>query len=520
MRKNGLSCPWKYQQIITIFTFLLNIILFYVFTIHFLTIDIKNYLITLYGICTFIVFIISFITTIIDPSDKLLKLEILKRNKAKKFNKKYILEISKNFDFCIICCSNVNSDSKHCKICNRCVDKFDHHCIWLNNCIGEENYFWFFILLWAIFLYLSYNISIYSYAILAFINRSNIEEKLMLENSSKLNLSLNLCFVLSILNFILNLIVIINIIYLICVHIWLRCKGLTTYEYLIKYLTNKEDNNREEIEKKNDKSENEVLKLNQIPNKFFMKYDKQNESNDIEKNYFNKQENETIKFCKEKNLNSKKGKNKFLPEKLIQKIHQIDKEHRNNNNGVYMKESLEKIIIDEKDYQEKIFKPIVDEIYNLNSKKNKIIKNKNDIKLDEFLEKNNIKQFDIINSNIKNNFIKEDDEKENTNNEKIHNPMNSTNKKYMIEYIFGEKEISGEFENNFPDSSKISNRCVSKKRGTNINLKNSITYETLSNLVKKNIPFNRGSNLGMNVTNDLKHSSIKEMNCSTFMKDK
>lgn len=46
----------------------------------------------------------------------------------------------------------MKDNSKHCGQCNRCVSDFDHHCLWLNNCIGGSNYQQFFRLIIAVFI--------------------------------------------------------------------------------------------------------------------------------------------------------------------------------------------------------------------------------------------------------------------------------------------------------------------------------------------------------------------------------
>jgi len=81
----------------------------------------------------------------------MLKEELKKKDECERENRAYVLEISKQFDFCVICCSNIDSSSKHCKECDRCVDNFDHHCYWLNNCIGGQNYAVFILLLILVF---------------------------------------------------------------------------------------------------------------------------------------------------------------------------------------------------------------------------------------------------------------------------------------------------------------------------------------------------------------------------------
>ncbi len=480
----------------------------------------------------------SYITSKVDPSDNLLKIEISKRENSKRFNKNYILEISKNFDFCIICCSSVNIHSKHCRICNKCVDKFDHHCNWLNNCIGKENYLFFIILLWICFLTLSYNIAIYSYAIFIYLNRNELYKNITIENSYFFNVfSLDVCFALTLINILINVVVIINIIYLILVHIWLRCRGLTTYEYIVKYNFNKDDKNEKELEKKCNKSENAILKLkhnfnfsnsNKHPENFMNSniMNKHNNINlnliELEKNYLNKKiiyknidyRNEnTNELNKDNNkINfTKKGKNKIIPNNLIKKIQEID----NNINGIKIEDQSDKYIIDEKDYKEKIFKPIIDEIYNMNSKEDiqklknydlNIIPNKlfnlKDNRKDLKPFKDDEGDYEIKNINFEN------------------NPERTKKKNYIVENILVDKEISDIIEYNISDSKNISNGFKIKKDLYNFENKIIKTYD-FNTYSPQSIYHKNVENVSeFNNINFLRQSSIRDLNCSTFLKEK
>ena len=89
------------------------------------------------------VFVLAFATTIIDPSDQLVRLE----RYCKMTNQEFPEE---QYDrFCQWCESHVQDKSKHCGKCNRCTSNFDHHCPWLNNCIGGRNYPFFLMLIFV-----------------------------------------------------------------------------------------------------------------------------------------------------------------------------------------------------------------------------------------------------------------------------------------------------------------------------------------------------------------------------------
>ena len=140
---NGFSFPLEFQQVLTWILMFLNAILFYYYILSevskYYQKEIKIFILIIHLILFINILFFGFLSTYIDPSDPLLKKEIKKKNKIQRNKEHYILEISKNFPFCLICCSNIHSTSKHCKRCNKCIKNFDHHCGWLNNCIGKYN---------------------------------------------------------------------------------------------------------------------------------------------------------------------------------------------------------------------------------------------------------------------------------------------------------------------------------------------------------------------------------------------
>ena len=219
---NGFSLPLEIHQVFTWILLLLNIIVFYYYIIEEINNiypkEIKIFILIIHSFLLIIILIFGFLSTYIDPSDPLLKKEIMKKNKIQRNKEHYVLEISRNFPFCLICCSNIHSTSKHCKKCNKCIKNFDHHCNWLNNCIGKYNYGYFYLLCFVIILYCLIN-SICG--IYLFFKANNKRKK-------------NYKLIIIILGSLINFGILLNFICLFVYHSYFIFKGITTYEYILR----------------------------------------------------------------------------------------------------------------------------------------------------------------------------------------------------------------------------------------------------------------------------------------------
>jgi palmitoyltransferase len=186
----------------------------------------------LYYITELAVVILAAIATAIDPSD------IFLRSKGK--DKDHI-ECEIGQSICTICNSTVGNLSKHCGVCNKCVDQFDHHCKWLNNCIGLPNYSIFISLLWCLEIN---TLLLIIFAIILFSefnnHRSNYSDRVD-------NHEVYIAF--TVLTFIINLLVLAGNTYLISFHSYIRCKGMSTFDFI---LMRREKKEKEEKKKKNE----------------------------------------------------------------------------------------------------------------------------------------------------------------------------------------------------------------------------------------------------------------------------
>ena len=367
-KKNGFSPPFPWQQIITWIFFIVNTLIFTIFTLPLYSNknngSLKNFIIIIFIIFTILVFFFGFISTIIDPSDNLFKKEIEKKKEYIKNKKNYILEISKNEPFCIICCSNISDNSKHCKKCNKCIENFDHHCNWLNNCIGKYNYSFFYSLLLILILN---SFFVFGVGLNAFI-KSNIEDKKKLKNIMTLIITIS------------DLILGGNLVYLFSVHTYFIYKGISTYEYiLMKYNEeNKNENNniiQNNINNENNNNNNKSEEQN-------LGHQYENLSLFQKNNYVGNEDTRNVSRGKIDIIktNYGKNKNKIYSNELIEKLEMIQKKmsHKNQNltdsntnqtNNIFELKN-EKIIIDDIHAKENIFLPMVNEIYHTEGKSN------------------------------------------------------------------------------------------------------------------------------------------------------
>ena len=227
MKKNGFGLPLNGFQISTwITTFLLGVV-FYGLMLPVLSYDALVIQAVLYSLLLILTLYFGFIATYIDPTDEAVYQERRARERSEP------LDFSKYSKICRMCNTHVKLKSKHCGECNRCVDNFDHHCKWLNNCIGNKNYSQFFILITSLELLTIDQTSLGIYILSGCFNNTSIRAKVEeLYGLNDYNSPAYGAVVLTIT--LMSFTILISLAHLIILHVWLRLKKMTTYEYIIQ----------------------------------------------------------------------------------------------------------------------------------------------------------------------------------------------------------------------------------------------------------------------------------------------
>ncbi|KAG0552253.1 hypothetical protein BDA96_01G492600 [Sorghum bicolor] len=134
--------------------------------------------------------------------------------------------------FCSLCEAEVLKNSKHCRVCDKCVDGFDHHCRWLNNCIGKRNYKGFFALMAsAVILLVMQWLSGALVLILCIVKRGEFSRQVVTKLGSSFS---TVAFVIVVATCtILAMVATVPLVQLLCFHILLVKKGISTYDYII-----------------------------------------------------------------------------------------------------------------------------------------------------------------------------------------------------------------------------------------------------------------------------------------------
>ena len=294
-KKNGFCFPLAFQQIFTWMLIVFNSVYFYYILLKELSKhyskELKVLIIVVHSFLFLLTLLFGFLSTYKDPADSLLKKEIQKKIQTKKDGKHYLLEISRKYPFCLICCSNIYSSSKHCKKCNKCIENFDHHCNWLNNCVGKYNYGYFYLL---VFIVLCDCLFIGGIGFYFFFNSD-------LQRKKKAGL------ILIIIGSSINFGISINFIYLFVFHTYFIYSGITTYEYILRKsedenkeanahsnsnINNNNDNVQTDEQKKQQKIDYLINRKNSINyNKSLMKKKKQQKEKEKEKKNDNNSNN-------------------------------------------------------------------------------------------------------------------------------------------------------------------------------------------------------------------------------------
>jgi len=310
-RRHGLEKPHNLYQFLTVSIFFSDIVFVSIVYIPLLPSTLSEILIGIYLFLVFLTFIFWIRASSIDPSDPRIYGEKL----AFKGNQ---------MNYCTICRNTVEMNSKHCAKCDRCTEEFDHHCEWLNNCVGSRNYRSFFMVTVTMTLLALMKLSLAGYLLIGGL----INEEILEVNGWFMEKDKKKYLYLIAASSVKDPFVLIMLLNLLGFHIWLKIKGISTYQYLMNKknkgkkvnftMKNKKENKKNE--ENNKKNEENIKKKEENINQNERNINKKEEN--IKKNEKKTKENKSILLKIEENLNKNEEiliKTGEKPENLLQK---------------------------------------------------------------------------------------------------------------------------------------------------------------------------------------------------------
>lgn len=224
MKPNGCKRPFHPFQISTWVIIPISAFLFYFFAVLPLSHNSAAAASCIHSILLVVVLAFGLFLSLSDPTDPAVYREREARSRQQKqdytdFNK-----------ICVKCETHVQFSSKHCSVCHRCVNDFDHHCKWLNNCIGGANYRQFGCLLISFAMLTAVQVVTAAFSLLQVLTPQSDERKTAEKYYNDIRVHFGAIGVL--LSFAGISCVLVSQLGLF--HIWLRCKRMTTYEYVLK----------------------------------------------------------------------------------------------------------------------------------------------------------------------------------------------------------------------------------------------------------------------------------------------
>lgn len=219
IKKHGFKCPLHVLQVLSWLVVLYTLVASYALLVPLLRGASQVVFGCVFSALEIVLWVLGFWATASDPTDLMVYKKV-----APPENAPYRA-------FCSICNCSVSLSAKHCGQCNRCVDDFDHHCKWLNNCVGRRNYRLFAWLI-ADLEFVSAFVVAFAAALLALAVGREDEFRARLrwayqEEDYRAVVAALALLVLA------NASVVIANGQLILLHLWLKYKGMTTYDYIM-----------------------------------------------------------------------------------------------------------------------------------------------------------------------------------------------------------------------------------------------------------------------------------------------